>query len=228
MSRFWKAYFFAAVVYKLSLVVAVLMRGGSAYLVLDLVYLFMFVALFGLAFQKRIGTEALWRVGFFVAAMFYLYEWLVFPMGLLLRAGIAPGSVAMIMAYSLPLAPLIVAHYQYAWRSDALWGRAAPIPKAGSLWARVRLVFYGVAFVWLALFPVFTANAAHFGWGAMPMFVSIFAMPVIALVLLTDLVVSALTRPKGTGAPWWRRWAMPAFGWLLFAGYALVVSRLFI
>ena len=227
MSTFWKVYFFAAVGYKLWFVVTVLVRGGGAYLALDLVYLFMFVALFGLAFRKRIATEAVWRAGFFVAAMFYLYEWIVSPISLL-HAGIAPGSVALIKAYALPLLPLIVAHYRYAWRSDALWGRAAPIPQAGSLWARVRLFFYGVAFLWLALFPVFTANAAHFGWGAMPMFVSIFAMPVVALLLLTDLVVSALARPKDTGASRWRRWAMPAFGWLMFAGYALVVSRIFI
>lgn len=226
MSRVWKAYFFAALAYELSITVFNYLRGSGIFLVFDLVYLLMFVALYGLAFQKKLATQAVWRLGFFVSAMLYLYEWIVTPIGLL-RAGIAPGSVAMVKAYSLPLVPLIVAHYQYAWRSDALWGIAAPQPRPSGRWARARLAFYIVAFVWLALFPVFDANASHFGWGALPLFASIFAMPVIALLLLTDLVLSALTGQRDAGAPTWRRWAMPAFGWLLFAGYALVASRMF-
>jgi hypothetical protein len=227
VKTFWKVYFFFALAYKLWASVSAYSRGFSGFLLaVDVVYVGIFVALFGLAFQKKIATRKVWRHAFAVFLVFYLYDWIVTPLLLLGRAGIAPGSVARIQAHSLPLLPLIIAAYRYAWRSDALWTGDAPElpePQKVARWPAARKVFYLAASTWLVLLPVFGANSEHFGWGFFPLIASIVVVPLVTLALLADLIYSTLTafhapRP-GTAHPW----VVPAVGALLLAGYAVAL-----
>jgi hypothetical protein len=231
VKTFWKVYFFLALVYKLWASVSAYSRGFSGFvLAVDVVYVGIFVALFGLAFQKKIATRRVWKYAFAVFLVFYLYDWIATPLLLLGRAGVALGSVARIQAQSLPLLPLIIAAYRYAWRSDALWTGDAPElpkPQKAPRWPAARKSFYLAALTWLVLLPVFGTNSEHFGWGFFPLIASIVVVPLVTLALLADLIYSTLTafhapRP-GTAHPW----LVPAAGALLLAGYAVAVFVMF-
>lgn len=53
------------------------------------------------------------------------------------------------------------------------------------------LLFYGFSIVWCLLLPSFDHNAAHYGWGFLPLMLSIFLVPALLVGLLVDFVYRA-------------------------------------
>ena len=63
------------------------------------------------------------------------------------------------------------------------------------------LIYYILIFVWLTLMPIFKANISHFGWGMIPLLLSILLIPGFIFFLLKVIINNVLdlsTHEKST------------------------------
>lgn len=63
------------------------------------------------------------------------------------------------------------------------------------------LIYYILIFVWLTLMPIFKANISHFGWGMIPLLLSILLIPGFIFFLLKVIINNVLdlsTQEKST------------------------------
>ena len=228
MQPVWKVYFFFLIFYEAVLLSLSLRGGGLIVMLLHLPYLGFAVALFGVAFERPILKKMVWRYAFAVALLFYAHDWLVKPILYLNQTSVSLGSIVYIQAFSVPLLPLLFALYLYAWRCEALWVDEASDSERLPRFSGFRVAGYLFSLVWLLLFPVFGANAAHFGWGFFPLIASGFVVPVLAIVLFADLYVTVTAAWQASGGAVRQRFSVPAISACLFLGCSLTVVLMFL
>ena len=228
VQQFWKAYFFFLILYEVIGAGLNLGNGELMAVLLRLPYMGFAVGLYGLAFERPILARVVWRYVFAFALLFYALDWLVKPILYLSKTSISLTTMAYIQAFSLPLLPLLYALNLYAWKRKALWGSDALDSEQLPRVTRSRLALYLLTLFWLLLFPVFGANAAHFGWGFFPLIASGIVVPLLAMVLFADLWVTLAATWRVSGTANAKRFTVPAVSACLFLGCGFVAALMYL
>jgi len=79
-----------------------------------------FVGLFGFAFGRRILSQQVWRYVFAVGVLVLVHAWVIMPF-VYVDAGMSLRQILNILAFQVPLLPVFLALYCYAWRSTGIW-----------------------------------------------------------------------------------------------------------
>jgi hypothetical protein len=92
------------------------------------VWMVQLVGLFGYVFRKPLLTVAIWRRLFpvFVLTLVAAVILSVYRLSLLEPISIVSGFVVMVICFALPLFPLLLANYRYAYRSADSMTTTAP------------------------------------------------------------------------------------------------------
>jgi len=220
----WKVYFYFLVIYEVGRAVYGLSLGAPLLALLQLPYALLMVALYGLAFERRIFRQTVWKYAFALGLLVYAQDWLVNPLMYSYLGKTPILAIARIQLFAVPLLPLLPAVFLYAWNREKIWAGGTLAEKKLSGFTRVRACFYAFAFVFLLLQPVFADNAPHFGWGFFPMVASIYMLPLFAAGLFADTCVTTIDcfrRPE-TSTRWLFR--VPLVGAAIFVAYVVVLA----
>ena len=124
MILFWKSYFIFIILYEIGLMIYLSFLQELQFLITDIFYALFFVGLFGFAFSYKIFSNKIWKYIFVIAAIIYFHSWIVMPLVWIFSEELSLSKVLNIQLFSIPLIPLIIALYFYAWRSEKIWMRS--------------------------------------------------------------------------------------------------------
>ena len=116
----WRWYFFFALAYEVGVTIYVSAQGLGGFWVTTFLQAIFFVGLFGFAFGRRIASRQAWRYIFAVGVVVLVHAWVIMPL-VYIDADMSLRQILIIQAFQLPLVPMFVALYCYAWRSTGLW-----------------------------------------------------------------------------------------------------------
>lgn len=123
MKLFWKTYFVLILCYEFAILFYFSTRNEFEVKILDLIFIFFFIGIFGLAFDRCVFTEKIWRYIFGIAVIFFIHKWIVMPLVYLFSTKLPLFKALQIMLLSAPFIPIFFGLYAYAWRSSELWKR---------------------------------------------------------------------------------------------------------
>lgn len=121
MKLFWKTYFVFILGYEIAILYLLSIKKVFEIGVADFIHIFFFVGIFGLAFDRCVFTEKIWRYIFSLATIFFLHKYIVMPIVYIFSVKLPPFEILQIMLFSIPFVPIFFGLYIYAWRSSELW-----------------------------------------------------------------------------------------------------------
>ncbi len=120
MHKFWKFYFIFFIVWELY-TFGFLLVQDKKFDITQAYQIIPFIGLIGLVFQKKVLWKNFWKFVFVASIVFHIHGWIMMPFYLHYKFNLSYLTIIKIQVYSLPLIPLIISTFWYAWKSEGIW-----------------------------------------------------------------------------------------------------------
>jgi hypothetical protein len=121
MKKLWIFYLIIFLIFE---VISLLFLWGKetySFSIADIFQIVLVVGVIGLAFQKRIFLNIIWKILFVISVVVFLHAWVMMPLVYKFSEGLSFPKIVFIQLFNVPSIPLFVALYIYAWRSSKIW-----------------------------------------------------------------------------------------------------------
>jgi hypothetical protein len=121
MKKIWIFYLIIFLIFEFMSLVFLWGRENHSFSIADIFQIVLMVGVIGLAFQKRIFLNIIWKILFVISVVVFLHTWVMMPLVYKFSEGLSFPKIVFIQLFNVPSIPLFVALYIYAWRSSKIW-----------------------------------------------------------------------------------------------------------